>query len=256
MADLNRRTYAGAQAGTQAIDEGLRAYMLTVYNYMAAGLVITGVVAWLVSSMAVTTDPAAAVAQLSNGTRLTQFGAFIYGTAFRWVIMLAPIGMVFYLSARLHKMSLSGAQIAFWAFAALMGASLSSIFLVYSLGSITQVFFITAASFGALSLYGYTTAKDLSGWGSFLFMGLIGIIIASIVNIFMASSALQFAISVIGVLVFAGLTAYDTQQIKEEYYAGDSTLVAGQKAIRGALRLYLDFINLFVMLLSLFGNRE
>lgn len=256
MADLNRRSYAGAQAGTQAIDEGLRAYMLSVYNYMAAGLVITGLVAWLVASMAVTTDPTAGVARLSNGTLLTQFGAFIYGTAFRWVIMLAPLGMVFFLSARLHKMSLSGAQLAFWSFAALMGASLSSIFLVYSLGSITQVFFITAASFGALSLYGYTTAKDLSGWGSFLFMGLIGIIIASVVNIFMASSALQFAISVIGVLVFAGLTAYDTQQIKEQYYVGDSSLVAGQKAISGALRLYLDFINLFVMLLSLFGNRE
>ena len=171
-------------------------------------------------------------------------------------MFLAPLGMVFYLSARIHKMSFSGAQTAFWVFAALMGASLSSIFLVYAHGSIANVFFISAAAFGALSLWGYTTKKDLSGWGSFLFMGLIGIIIAAVVNLFIGSSALQFAISVIGVLVFAGLTAYDTQQIKEMYFEGDSTAVAGRKAIMGALRLYLDFINLFIMLLSLFGNRE
>jgi uncharacterized protein len=147
-------------------------------------------------------------------------------------------------------------QLTFWIYAALVGASIASIFLVYAHGSIARVFFITAATFGGLSLYGYTTQKDLSGWGSFLIMGLIGIIIAAVVNIFLASSALQFAISVIGVLVFAGLTAYDTQQIKEEYYAGDTQLVAGQKAIMGALRLYLDFLNMFLMLLSLFGNRE
>ena len=170
--------------------------------------------------------------------------------------MLAPLGMVFFLSARLNKMSVSGAQMAFWIFAGLMGLSLSSIFLVYTGASLTRVFFISAAAFGGLSLYGYTTKKDISGWGSFLIMGLIGIIIASVVNIFLASSALQFAVSVIGVLVFAGLTAYDTQQIKEMYYEGDSTAVAGRKAIGGALRLYLDFINLFLMLLSLFGSRE
>ena len=153
-------------------------------------------------------------------------------------------------------MSVSGAQLAFWVFATLMGLSLSSIFLVYTHTSIGHVFFITAASFGALSLFGYTTKKDLSGWGSFLFMGLIGIIIASVVNLFIGSSALQFAVSVIGVLVFAGLTAYDTQQIKEMYFAQDDSTVAGRKAIMGALRLYLDFINLFLMLLQLFGNRE
>jgi FtsH-binding integral membrane protein len=153
-------------------------------------------------------------------------------------------------------MSVQAGQLTFWIYAALVGASIASIFLVYAHGSIARVFFITAATFGGLSLYGYTTQKDLSGWGSFLIMGLIGIIIAAVVNIFLASSALQFAISVIGVLVFAGLTAYDTQQIKEEYYAGDTQLVAGQKAIMGALRLYLDFLNMFLMLLSLFGNRE
>jgi len=150
----------------------------------------------------------------------------------------------------------SGAQIAFWVFAALMGLSIASIFLVYAHASIARVFFITAASFGALSLYGYTTNRDLSAWGSFLFMGLIGIIIAMLVNLFLASSALQFAISVIGVLIFAGLTAYDTQQIKEMYYVGDDGTVAGRKAVMGALRLYLDFINLFMMLLQLFGDRR
>jgi len=170
--------------------------------------------------------------------------------------MLAPLGMVFFLSARMQKMSFGAAQLAFWAFAALMGLSLASIFMVYAGESITRVFFISAAAFGGLSLYGYTTKKDLSGWGSFLIMGLIGIIIASVVNIFLASSAMQFAISVIGVLVFAGLTAYDTQQIKEMYYVGDGEATMGKKAIMGALRLYLDFINLFMMLLSLFGNRN
>jgi FtsH-binding integral membrane protein len=169
--------------------------------------------------------------------------------------MLAPLGLVFFLSARIAKMSVSGAQMTFWIFAALMGLPLSSIFLVYGHGSIARVFFITAAAFGSLSLWGYTTKKDISGWGSFLFMGLIGIIIASVVNIFLASSALQFAVSVIGVLVFAGLTAYDTQQIKEMYYEGDDDTTMGRKAIMGALRLYLDFINLFMMLLHLFGRR-
>ncbi len=164
--------------------------------------------------------------------------------------------MVFFLSARLNSMSVTGAQLAFWVFAGLMGLSLASIFLVYAHASIARVFFISAASFGALSLYGYTTSKDLSGWGSFLFMGLIGIILASLVNLFFASTALQFAISVIGVLVFAGLTAYDTQQIKEMYYVGDDGTVTGRKAVMGALRLYLDFINLFMMLLQLFGDRR
>jgi FtsH-binding integral membrane protein len=193
---------------------------------------------------------------LQNGTMLTAFGQAIFLSPLRWVLLLAPLGLVFFLSARLQKMSVEAAQITFWIYAALVGASISSIFVVYGHGSIARVFFITAGAFGALSLFGYTTKRDISGWGSFLFIGLIGIIIASVVNIFLASSALQFAVSVIGVLVFAGLTAYDTQQIKEEYYAGDTQLVAGQKAIMGALRLYLDFLNMFLMLLSLFGNRE
>ena len=173
-----------------------------------------------------------------------------------WLFILAPLIMVFAISAGINRMAPSTSQLMFWIFSALMGVSLSSIFLVYTHTSIVRVFFITAASFGALSLYGYTTQKDLSGWGSFLFMGLIGVIIAMLVNLFIGSTALQFAISVIGVLVFAGLTAYDTQQIKEMYYAGDDGTVAGRKAVMGALRLYLDFINLFMLLLQLFGDRR
>ncbi len=246
MADL-RNYQARVATGTRtdaAIDEGLRAYMIRVYNLMAIGLAVTGVAAWGAFNMAV-----------ADG-QLTTFGQLIYASAFRWVVILAPLGLVFFLSARVHKMSVSAAQTSFWVFAALMGLSLSTIFLVYTGQSIVRTFFITAASFGALSLWGYTTRRDLSGMGSFLFMGLIGIIIASIVNIFLGSTALQFAISVIGVLVFAGLTAYDTQQIKEMYYEGDNQLVAGRKAIMGALRLYLDFINLFMFLLQFLGNRE
>ncbi len=256
MADWNREATAGARTGAYAIDEGLRAFMLRVYNYMAAGLAITGVVAYGVYAMAVTTDPASAVATLRNGMMLTHFGELIFVTPLKWVLLFAPLAVVFFLSARLHKMSVQAAQTTFWVYAALVGASISSIFLVYAHGSIAQVFFITAAAFGSLSLWGYTTKKDLSGWGSFLFMGLIGIIIASVVNLFIASSAMQFAISVLGVLIFAGLTAYDTQSIKNEYYSGDSQLVAGQKAVLGALRLYLDFLNMFLMLLQLFGNRN
>lgn len=240
MAEFERQGYArpsgASRTDAHVIDEGLRAYMIRVYNYMAAGLAITGGVAYAAFATGIYQQIAA--------------------TPFIWVVMLAPLGMVFYLSARISRMSVSGAQIAFWAFAGLMGLSLASIFHVYAHESIARVFFITAAAFGALSLYGYTTKKDLSGWGSFLIMGLIGIIIASLVNIFLASSALQFAVSVIGVLVFSGLTAYDTQRIKEMYYVGDDGTVAGRKAIMGALSLYLDFINLFLMLLSLFGSRE
>jgi hypothetical protein len=248
--DRDRLTRSGTvpRVDAHVVDEGLRAYMIRVYNYMAAGLGITGVVAYLTYSMA--------VVQTSAGMQLTQFGNFMFASSFRWVVFLAPLGMVFYLSARITRMSVGGAQTAFWIFAALMGLSLASIFMVYAQVSIANIFFITAAAFGALSLYGYTTKKDLSGWGSFLFMGLIGVILAMVVNIFLASSALQFAISVIGVLVFAGLTAYDTQQIKEMYYVGDDGTVAGRKAIMGALRLYLDFINMFMFLLALFGNRN
>jgi FtsH-binding integral membrane protein len=226
-----------AQAGVAvgAVDEGLRSFMLGVYNYMGLGLAITGLVAFIVAS-----TPALYVP--------------IFTTPLKWVVMLAPLGFVFFLGARIQTMSVSAAQITFWAFAAVMGLSMASIFLVFTGASIARVFFITAAMFGAMSLYGYTTRRDLSGWGSFLFMGLIGIILASIVNIFLASSALQFAVSVIGVLVFAGLTAYDTQRIKEMYFQVGASDMAAKTAIMGALSLYLNFINMFMMLLHLFGS--
>ncbi|RLQ89126.1 Bax inhibitor-1/YccA family protein [Notoacmeibacter ruber] len=249
MADpvRNFQTYQTARGGAVAdasIDQGLRSYMIKVYNLMMIGLVLTGAVAWGLFSVAV-----------DNG-QLTQIGVTLYTTPLRWVLIFAPLAMVFFLSFRIHKMSVAAAQGTFWLYAALVGASLSTIFLVFTGESIVRTFFITASAFGALSLFGYTTKKDLSGWGSFLIMGVFGLIIASIVNIFLGSSALQFAISVIGVLVFAGLTAYDTQQIKEMYYEGDDEVVYGRKAIMGALRLYLDFINLFMFMLQFLGNRE
>ncbi len=259
MADL--RNYQGRVAGVgvradAAIDQGLRAYMIRVYNLMAMGLAITGLAALGTVALATTTDPAAAVATLGDGKMLTAFGAAIYGSPLRWVVMLAPLALVFFLSFRIDKMSVSAAQTTFWAYAALVGVSLSSIFLVFTAQSIVQTFFITASAFGALSLWGYTTKRDLTGMGSFLIMGVFGLIIAMIVNIFLQSSALQFAVSAIGVLVFAGLTAYDTQKIKEMYFEGDGALVAGRKSIMGALRLYLDFINLFLFMLQFMGNRE
>lgn len=232
-----------AQTGAM-IDEGLRSYMLKVYNLMALGLAITGLAAFGTWQLAV------------EGGQLTSFGVALYASPLKWVVMLAPLAMVFFLSFRINRMSVSAAQTTFWIYAALMGLSLSSIFLIYTGASIVQTFFVTAASFGALSLYGYTTKRDLSAMGSFLMMGLFGLIIASLVNLFMASSALDFAISVIGVLIFAGLTAYDTQAIKESYHESHSSEMAGRNAIMGALRLYLDFINLFLFLLRFLGNRE
>ena len=259
MADFNnyqnRMAQGRAQSGAM-IDEGLRTYMVKVYNLMALALVITGVAAFGFASLAVTTDASAAAATLPNGKMLTELGVLIYASPLRWVVMLAPLALVFFLSFRVHKMSVPAAQGTFWLYAALVGVSISSIFLRYTEASIVQTFFITAASFGALSLYGYTTKKDLSGMGSFLIMGLFGLIIASIVNIFLQSSAMGFAISAIGVLIFAGLTAYDTQKIKEMYFDGDDVVVAGRKAIMGALTLYLDFLNLFMFLLQFLGNRD
>ncbi|HTV68048.1 MAG TPA: Bax inhibitor-1/YccA family protein [Rhizobiaceae bacterium] len=255
LRNYQTRVATGARADA-AIDEGLRAYMLRVYNLMGIAMVITGAAALGTVMLATTTDPAAAVATLGNGKMLTNLGVALYGSPLRWVVMLAPLAMVFFLSFRVQNMSVSAAQTTFWAFAALMGVSLSSIFLVYTSGSIVQTFFITAAAFGALSLWGYTTKRDLTGMGSFLVMGVFGLILAMLVNIFLQSSALQFAISAIGVLVFSGLTAYDTQKIKEMYFEGDDVLVAGRKAIMGALTLYLDFINLFTFLLQFLGNRE
>jgi FtsH-binding integral membrane protein len=258
MADFDNRVspFGAARAETGVIDQGLRSHMLQVYNYMAIGLMITGAAALGIFKLAVTTDPAQAVGQMQNGLMLTSLGAAIYTGPIMWVLVLAPVALVFWLSFGIQRMSTSTAQLVFWGYSALMGVSLSSIFAVYTAQSITQVFFISAATFGAMSLYGYTTKRDLTGMGSFLFMGLIGIIIASIVNIFLQSGPLGFAISAIGVLVFVGLTAYDTQKIKEMYYVGDDGTVAGRKAIMGALTLYLDFINLFLMLLRLFGDRR
>lgn len=239
----NRAAQTGAHAGAM-IDQGLRTYMLKVYNLMALGLVITGLASFTTWQLAV------------EGGQLTAFGTALYASPLRWVVMLAPLGLVFFLSYRINKMSVAAAQTTFWIYAALMGLSLSSIFLVFTGQSIVQTFFVTAASFGALSLYGYTTKRDMTAMGSFLIMGLFGLIIASIVNIFLASSAMAFAISVIGVLIFAGLTAYDTQKIKEMYFDGDDTAVMGRKAIMGALTLYLDFINLFMFMLQFLGNRN
>lgn len=219
------------------IDVGLRQYMLRVYNYMASGLALTGLVAAFVAS---------------NDALV----AAIFGSPLKWVAMLAPVALVFFFSFRIHAMSAATAQGVFWLYAALNGVAFSTIFLAYTGTSIARVFFIAAATFAAMSLYGYTTKKDLSGWGTFLFAGLVGIIVASLVNIFLASSALQFAISVIGVLVFVGLTAYDTQRIKEVYYEGDGHEIAAKKSIMGALTLYLDFINMFLFLLRLFGRRR
>jgi FtsH-binding integral membrane protein len=260
MADPIRNYQArAANYGSRAdasIDEGLRAYMLRVYNLMGLGLVITGLAALGTIMLATTNDPASAAASLGNGTMLTSFGAAIYGSPLRWVVMLAPLAAVFFLSFRIQNMSVSAAQTTFWVYAGLVGLSLSSIFLIYTTASVTQTFFATAAAFGALSLNGYTTKRDLTAMGSFLIMGVFGLIIAMLVNIFLQSSALQFAISAIGVLIFAGLTAYDTQNIKEMYYEGDTTDAAGRKAIMGALRLYLDFINLFMFLLQFMGDRR
>ena len=226
------------------IDLGLKAYMNKVYSFMAVGLALTGVIAHLTSQMAYNFQT----------NSLTSFGATLYGSPLAFVIMLAPLGFIMALSMGIAKMKESTVQILFWAFAGVMGLSLSSIFIQYTGESVARVFFISAGAFGALSFYGYTTKKDLSGWGSFLFIGLIGIVLASIVNIFLASTGLQFAISVIGVLVFAGLTAYDTQRIKAMYFDGSGQ--EGKKAIMGALTLYLDFINLFIMLIQLFGQRR
>jgi FtsH-binding integral membrane protein len=193
---------------------------------------------------------------LGNGEYLTSFGYALFVSPLKWVVIFAPLALVFFLSFRIQHLSVGAAQTTFWIYAAAVGLSLATIFLVYTAQSITQVFFITAATFGAMSLWGYTTKRDLTGMGSFLFMGLIGLIVASLVGFFWQSTALQFAISVVGVLVFTGLTAYDTQKIKEMYYVGDDGTVAGKKAIMGALSLYLDFINLFLMLLRLFGDRR
>jgi FtsH-binding integral membrane protein len=220
--------------------------MLRVYNYMLMGLALTGAVAFAAANTALGTL-FFSVDQASG-----QVGPNILGL----IAMFAPLGLVLFLSFRVHKMSFAAAQMTFWIYAAVMGISIALILLQFTGASVARVFFITAATFGAMSLYGYTTKRDLTSWGSFLFMGLIGIIIASLVNLFLASSMLHFIISVIGVLVFTGLTAYDTQRIKADYDVSHSGEVMGKMAVMGALNLYLDFINLFIMLLRLFGERR
>ena len=234
-----QRTYArGSIVQDSALfDAGLRSHMLRIYNYMASGVLLTGIVALLVSS----------------SPTLVQL---IFGTPLKWVAMFAPLAFIFFFSFRIEKMSAASAQMAFWAFAAVMGLSLSSIFLVFTGMSIAQTFFIAAAMFTTMSLYGYTTKRDLSRFGSFLIMGVVGVLIASVVNIFLGSSVLQFAISIIGVLVFVGLTAFDTQSIKSRYAANLGHEAEGKLAVFGALSLYLNFVNIFQFLLQLTGERE
>jgi uncharacterized protein len=249
------------------IDAGLRAYMLRVYNYMALGLVITGVAAVVVYMLAVTGDATAAAKILRAGiegpvritgtTYLTTIGYALFVSPVKWLIILSPLAFILVLSFGIERMRPATAQLLFWLFAALIGVSLSSIFFVYTHTSITRVFFITAATFGALSLWGYSTNRDLSDFGSFLLMGLFGVVIAGLVNLLLQSSLLQWVVSVVGVLVFAGLTAWDTQRLKSEYiYSAMNGEVMDRAAIRGALSLYLDFINLFTLLLQLLGERE
>ena len=251
------RTAAGAR--TAQIDEGLRAHMNKVYGTMSVGMLITFLAAWAISGLAVTTDPSAAVAQISATKYLTSLGSALYASPLKWLVMFAPLIFVFGFSAGINRMSAATAQLVFYVFAAVMGVSISSIFLVFTGESIVQVFLITSIAFAGLSLWGYTTKKDISGWGSFLIMGVIGLIVASIVNIFWPMPGLAFAISILGLLIFAGLTAYDTQKIKTTYlqmaHSGDQEWL-GKAAIMGALNLYLDFINMFMFLLQLLGNRE
>ncbi len=247
MAEYNTiRSTAGV--GAADIDQGLRTHMNKVYSTMSFGLLITFAAAWAIGSMTVT----------ATG-ELTSLGQTLFLSPLKWVLMFLPLGMVFLFGAMINRLSAAGAQTFFYVFAAAMGLSISWIFIAFNMGSIAQVFLITSIAFAGLSLWGYTTKKDISGWGSFLIMGVIGLIVASVVNIFMQSDAIAWAVSIIGLLIFAGLTAYDTQKIKTDYIAhaqhGDAEWL-GKSAIMGALNLYLDFINMFMFLLQLLGNRE
>lgn len=230
------RAGRGAEA-VEGIDQGLRSYLSRVYMFMAFGLLLTGGSAYTVAN-------------------IPEMMQLVFGTGLKWVFIFAPLALVFFLSFRINSLRYSTAQALFWVYSAMVGVSLASIFLMYTGTSIARVFFISSSMFGAMSLYGYTTRRDLSGMGSFMFMGLIGIVIASLINMFMQSSAMQFVISIVAVIVFTGLTAYDTQAIKLMYYEGDGEEVMGKKALMGALRLYLDFLNLFLAMLQLFGDRR
>ncbi|MCC7346254.1 MAG: Bax inhibitor-1/YccA family protein [Variibacter sp.] len=271
MSDFDRNAAAAkwgrplTRAETTVIDAGLRTYMQRIYNYMVLGLAITGFAALGVFMLSTTGDASlaaknaagAAFALKGGKAFLTPFGYALFVSPLKWVVMLAPLALVFFFSFKLESMRPTTAQVTFWIFSALIGMSMASIFLIYTHTSIVRVFFITAAAFGGLSLYGYTTQRDLSGMASFLIMGLIGVIIASLVNIFLGSTMLQFIVSVVGVLVFAGLTAWDTQRLKSEYiYGAMEGDVMEKSAISGALSLYLNFINMFTLLLNLFGQRE
>ena len=249
--DFNRQNiFQATSAKTAVWDAGLRAYMLKVYNYMATGVLLTGIISQI--SFKLSADISASGQIIA----LKPYGNAIFNSGLKWVIMLAPLAVIFYMSFGINKMSTSKAQTVFWIFTILMGLSLSWVLIVFTGVSVARVFFITSATFGAMSIYGYTTKRDLTKLGSFLMMGLIGIIIASLVNIFLKSTMMHFIISILGVLIFVGLTAYDTQKIKNMYSASDTIEVSGKKAIMGALTLYLDFINLFIMLLRLFGQRR
>jgi FtsH-binding integral membrane protein len=256
MSDFDRNfatARSGYRADQVAIDAGLRAHMIRVYNYMASGVALTGIVSWLTYQAA-----GGDAIQVSGGriAGLTPFGQAIFSGPLSIVLLFGTLGLVFFMSYRINRLSVGTALSLFFVYAGLLGLMLSSIFLAYTGASITRVFFISGATFGAMSLWGYTTQRDLTGFGSFLFMGLIGIVIAMLVNMFLRSSGLDWAISVLGVLIFTGLTAYDTQKIKNMYSAMDDGTIAGRKAVMGALSLYLDFINLFLMMLRLFGDRR
>jgi FtsH-binding integral membrane protein len=254
MSNFDRNTSFGyrggiSRAGAAEYDEGLRSYMLGVYNHMTLGLAVTGFVAYGAHLLAVARESGRQIA-------LTPLGQMLYTSPLRWVVILAPLAFIFFMSARADRISAATARNLFLAFSALLGLSLSSILIIFTGASIARVFFITAAAFGGLSLYGYLTRRDLSAFGSFLIMGVWGLVIAGLVNLFLQSSGLQFALSIITVFVFAGLTAWDTQSIKDMYYQGDGHEVAAKKSVFGALALYLDFINMFQALLFLFGDRR
>jgi FtsH-binding integral membrane protein len=259
MSDYDRNAVRWGQGSAQVrgatLDQGLRAYMLGVYNNMMIGLVLTGIAAMATNYLAVAHGGADAVANM-RGIPLTSFGVALYASPLKWVVMLAPLAFVFLFSMKINSMQASTARTLFFVFSAAMGLSLSSVLLVYTGTSVYRAFFITAAAFGGLSLYGYVTKRDLAPMGQFLIMGVIGLVIVGLVNMFVQSTGLQLALSGLTVLIFSGLTAYDTQAIKEMYYAGDGYEVATKKSVNGALMLYLDFINIFMALLNLTGQRN
>lgn len=259
MSDYDRNAVRWGQGAAQSrsatVDQGLRSYMLGVYNHMMIGLVLTGIAAMATNYLAIAHGGADVAARMGS-ISLTSFGVAIYGSPLKWVVMLAPLAFVFFFSFRINQMSASSARTLFYVFSATMGLSLSSILLVYTGASVYRAFFITAAAFGGLSLFGYTTRRDLSAMGSFLIMGVIGLVIVGLLNMFIQSSGLQLAISGLTVLIFSGLTAYDTQSIKAMYFAGDGYEVMTKKSVNGALMLYLDFINIFTALLNLTGSRN